>query len=84
MCRIEEAACHGASMGEVELLGSSGDMTAAVQRAMMVVEEVHQRDALMQYEGCFPHPDLTRVRAFDSSSSYGMVLAGHGMGLCSS
>lgn len=69
MCRIEEGAYPDASSVEVQLLGSSGQMTTAVQLAMREVEEVHQRDALMQYEGCLPHPDLTQVSTFISTNS---------------
>ena len=69
MCRIEEGACDDASIGEAQLLGSSGEMTAAVQRAMREVEEVHETDALMQYEMCLPTPDLTQVNMPFSFSS---------------
>ena len=44
------------------LLGCSGRVTAAAQRALQEVEELHQSDALMHYEVCWPHPELTDVR----------------------
>lgn len=74
MCRIEEDAYDDASLGEVQLLGASGHLTAAAQQAMREVEEVHQRDALMQYEACAPHPDLTQVSTLFSTSSNDMCL----------
>lgn len=69
MCRIQEGAYDNASLGVAELLGSSGHMTAAVQLVMREIEEVHQSDTLMQYEACFPYPELTQVSVFPSLRS---------------
>ena len=60
---IQGAVCHGDTLWGEGLLGCSGHVSAAVQRALREVEELHQSDALMHYEVCWPHPDLTEVCA---------------------
>ena len=43
------------------LLGCSGHVTAAAQESLKEIQEVHQSDGLMHFEGCWPHPVLTKV-----------------------
>ena len=65
---VQGAVCDGDTLWGEDLLGRSGCVTAAVQWALHEVEELHQSDALMHSEGCWPHPDLTHVCATASLS----------------
>ena len=66
---IQGAVWDGDTLWGEGLLGCSGCVTAAAQRVLREVEDLHQSDALMHHEVCWPHPELTDVCASASLSS---------------
>ena len=65
--RGQQAAHDGGLPCGGDLLGCSAHVTAAVQRVLREVEDLHKSDALMHFETCWPHTDLTEVCYRESS-----------------